>query len=187
MERTADLHHQIANALLPQTDPVFDDATTLDTAVDMLNPQPTAVQRLVGHFLFQRELLAAWFLGRHEDLHLGERKRQEAQILQEPAPRGQGIGCGIGNRLIMDAAAIGVAQKEDREEGIDEQDIFYRVVLFLAAITFRLCRRVLGADDAPFGPVMGKRGEAGAAAGAAATGADASSSRDFFAGVYCTV
>ena len=39
----------------------------------------------------------------------------------------------------------------------------------------RLVRRVLGADDAPFGPVMGKRGEAGAAAGMGATGVDSSS------------
>ena len=50
-------------------------------------------------------------------------------------------------------------------ERIDQQDIFDRVVLFLAAITRRLCSRVLGADDAPFGAVMGKRGDAGAAAG----------------------
>jgi hypothetical protein len=64
----------------------------------------------------------------------------------------------------MDATAVGVAEKEDREEGIDQQDIFDRVVLFLAAITFRLCRRVLGADDAPLGAVMGKRGDAGAVA-----------------------
>jgi hypothetical protein len=115
-------------------------------------------------------------LGRHEDLHLGERKREEAQILQEPASSGQGIGCGIGNRLLMDAAAVGVAQKEDREEGIDEQDIVDRVVLFLAALTVRLCRRVLGADDTPFRPVMGKRGEAGGAAGTATTSAGASAS-----------
>jgi hypothetical protein len=76
----------------------------------------------------------------------------------------------------MDAAAVGVAQKEDDEQGIHEQDIFYCVVLFLAAITFRLCRRVLGADDTPFRPVMGKRGEAGGAAGTATTGAGASAS-----------
>src|SRR5439155_10489731 len=81
-----------------------------------------------------------------------------------------------GNRLIVDAAAVGVAQKEDREEGIDEQDIFDRVVLFLAAITVRLFSRVLGVDDAPFRPVMGKRGDTGAAAGAAARGARSSSS-----------
>src|SRR5437016_14210531 len=76
----------------------------------------------------------------------------------------------------MDAAAVGRTQQEDREQGVDQQDIFHRVVFFLAAITFRLCRRVLGADDAPFCPVMGKRGEAGAAAEPATTGAGASSS-----------
>ena len=65
----------------------------------------------------------------------------------------------------MDTTAIGVAQKEDAEQGIDQQDIFDRMVLFLAAITLFLFSRVLGADDAPFRPVMGKRGEAGTAAG----------------------
>ena len=72
----------------------------------------------------------------------------------------------------MEVAAVGVAQKEDRQWGIDEQDIFDGVVLFLAAITFRLCSRVLGADNAPFRSVMGKRG----AAGVAATGAGSAAS-----------
>jgi hypothetical protein len=137
----------------------------------MLNPQPPLVQGLVHSLLLPRQLLAAGFLHRHEDLDLGQREGQKAQVLQEPASRGQGIGGGIGNRLIMDAAAVGVAQKEDREQGIDEQDIFDRVVLFLPAITVGLFNRVLGADDTPFGAVMGTRGEAGAAAGTVATGA----------------
>jgi hypothetical protein len=76
----------------------------------------------------------------------------------------------------MDTAAVGVAEEQDDEQGIDEQDIFYRVVLLLAAITLGLCRRGLGADDASFGAVMGKRGDTSAAAGMATTGADASSS-----------
>jgi hypothetical protein len=76
----------------------------------------------------------------------------------------------------MDTAAIRVAQKEDREEGIDQQDIFDGVVLFLATITLRLFRRVLGADDAPLGAVMGKRGDAGGAAGTAIPGSGSSSS-----------
>ena len=159
MQCTADFHHEIANALLPQADPVFDDATAFDTTVDMLNAQPAIVQGLVGQLLFQGQFLAAWFLGRHEDLDLGEPKCQEAQILQQPAPRGQGIRRRVRNGLIMGATAIGVAQKEDEEQGIDEQDIFHRVVFFLAAITRGLFSRVLGADDAPFGPVMGKRGD----------------------------
>ena len=114
------------------------------------------------------------FLGRHEDRHLREREGQETQILQQPAPRGQGIRRRIGNPFIMDPAAKGVTQKEDDEQGIDEQDIFDRMVLFLAAITLGLFRRVLGADDAPFGAVMSKRGDASAAAGPVATGAGSS-------------
>jgi hypothetical protein len=63
-----------------------------------------------------------------------ERKGQEAQILQQSAPRGQGIGRRVGNGLLMGTATISGAQKEDEEESIDEQDIFDRVVFFLAAI-----------------------------------------------------
>jgi len=76
----------------------------------------------------------------------------------------------------MDATAVGVAQKEDDKQGIDQQDIFDRVILFLATITFRLFSRVLGADDPPLGAVMGKRGETGAAAAPATTGTGSSTS-----------
>ena len=142
----------------------------------MLDPQSTLVQGLVRPLLLHRELLATGLLRRHEDLHLGQRERQEPQILQEPALCGQGIRRCVGNRLIMSAAAVGVAQKEDQEEGIDEQDIFDGVVLFLATLTPRLFSRVLGEDDAPFGPVMGKRGDAAVAAGLVMTGTSASAS-----------
>jgi hypothetical protein len=75
----------------------------------------------------------------------------------------------------MDPAAKGVTQKEDREQGMDQQDICDGMVFFLAALTRGLCRRGLGADDAPLRPVMGTRGETGATAGTATTGAGASS------------
>ena len=57
VQGTAEFHHQIADALLPQADPVFHDATALDTAVDMLDPQPPLVERLVGQLLLQGQLL----------------------------------------------------------------------------------------------------------------------------------
>src|SRR4051794_330473 len=38
MQGTADFHHDIPDALLPQADAVFDDTATLDAAVDMLDP-----------------------------------------------------------------------------------------------------------------------------------------------------
>ena len=61
MQGTTYFHHEITNALLPQPDPVFRDAATLDAAVDMLDPQPTVVQGLVGQLLFEGEFLATWF------------------------------------------------------------------------------------------------------------------------------
>ena len=132
----------------------------------MLDTEPPLVERLVGELLLPGQLLAAGFLGRHEDHHLRKRERQEPQILQQPTPSREGVGGGLRDAQIMDTAAVGVAQKEDDEQGIDEQDIFDGVVLFLAAITPRLFNRVLGADDASFRPVMGKRGESGVTVGA---------------------
>jgi hypothetical protein len=55
MQSTADFPSDITNALLPQADPVFDDATTLDTAVDILDPQSTIVEHLVGFALAHAE------------------------------------------------------------------------------------------------------------------------------------
>ena len=86
MQGTADFHHAITDALLPQADPVFDDATALDAAVDMLDPQSARVERLVGSLLRPWQVRARWFLRRHEDLHLRKGEGQEAEILQQPAP-----------------------------------------------------------------------------------------------------
>src|SRR5262249_16276425 len=174
MQGTTEFHHQIAGARLPQADPVFDDTATLDTAVDVLDPQPPLVERLVGPLLLQGQFLTAGLLRRHEDRHFRERERQQAPILQQPAAGRERGGSGFRNAQIMGAAARGVAQEEDEEQGIDQQDIFYRMVLFLAAITRLLFSRVLGADDASFRPVMGKRGASEMITGVVTTGAGSS-------------
>ena len=134
MEGTTQFHHEITHALLPQADPIFHNATTLHTAVDMLDAQPPLVEHLVGQVLLQGELRTAWLLHRHQDLHLGERERQEAQILQQPTPGRERVGGGLRNAQIMHTATVGVTEKEDREESIHEQDIFYGVVLCLPAL-----------------------------------------------------
>ncbi len=81
MQGTAEFHHEIADTLLPQAEPVLHNTAALDTAIDVLDAQPTRVERLVGPLLLPGQLLAAWLLSRHEDLHLRERKRQETEIL----------------------------------------------------------------------------------------------------------
>jgi len=86
----------------------------------MLDPPPPLVERLVGPLLLQGQLRTAWLLRRHENLDLRERERQEAQILQQPAPGRERVGGGLRDAQIMGTAAVGIAQKEDGKEGIDE-------------------------------------------------------------------
>jgi hypothetical protein len=165
MQRTADLHDQIADTGFPEAVGVVDDATTLDAAVDMLDAHTPAGDAPISGFLPPCEGPAPRLLRRHAHLDLVERECQEAQIVEQPAPRGQRVrGC-LGHPLIAGAAGIGVTQKENHDRGIDQQYVFYRVACFLATITARLLNRILGAPDAPFGPIVAKRGEVGAAAG----------------------
>ena len=119
VQGTTELHHEIADALLPQADPVLHDATPLDAAVDMLDPESPLVEHLVGQVLLQGELRTAGLLRRHEDLHLREREGQEGQILQQPTASRERVGRGLRNAQIMATAAVGVAQKEDDEQRID--------------------------------------------------------------------
>jgi len=120
VQGTAQFYHEITDALLPQPDPIFHNATALHTAGDMFDPEPALVQGLVRHVLRQRSLLATGLLGGHEHLHLRQRERQEAQILQQSASGRQGIRCRVRNALVMGAAAIGVAQEEDEKQGVDK-------------------------------------------------------------------
>src|SRR5215831_15780864 len=100
MQGTADVHHQSAETLLPQADPVFDHAIALHAAVDMLDPERAVVQGLIGHVLRQRQLLAVWLLGWHADLYLLWKMSRRGNVcsprrsrgLAVPAPRRSGSG-----------------------------------------------------------------------------------------------
>jgi hypothetical protein len=159
MPGTADFHDRLSDPRLPEAADVLDDAAALDEAVDRLNAHAPTSDALIRRLLGPRE-----------------RERQEAQILEQPAPCRQGIGGGIRHALIVGTARIGLTQEENREPGIDQEQVVDRVARFLAAITARLLSGILGALEAPFGPLVAERGEAGPAAGAGAraTGDDAS-------------
>jgi len=94
-------------------------------------------------------------------------KARKPQILEQPTARRQGVGGRIGNPLVMGAARLGLAQKENRERGGDQEHVFDRMAFFLGAITARLLNRSLGTLNAPFGAIVANRGEAGAGAGGA--------------------
>lgn len=119
--------------------------TTLDAAIHMLDPQPTAVQCVVGMSIAIS----------------GSVNAMKFRSLTTGSPQQRIRRC-VSNGVVMDATAVGVAEKEEDEQRIDSQDIFDRVVFVLTASTRGPFRTILRADDVLCRPVMGKRGEAGA-------------------------
>src|SRR3954469_2905261 len=91
----ADFHHDIPNALLPQA------ALTTRQRLTLLLTCSIRSRREWSAWL---ALCCArgswWFLGRHEDLHLGKGEGHEAEILQQPASGREGIR--FGKPLVMD-------------------------------------------------------------------------------------
>jgi hypothetical protein len=158
------LQHQIAEAPLPEVQAIWHATTGLDAPVDRHDPSPASVQGLGGQFLLQGACLATGLLHGHADRHLGKRAHQQAQLLPQPTPHRQGIRRRLSPPLVLEAASTRVTEHEDREGRMDQQDMFDRLVFFLAALTRGLGRRVVGADDPPLSAVMGTRGDAGAVA-----------------------
>jgi hypothetical protein len=103
---------------------------------------------------------ASWLAGRHDDLHLVERERLEAQILAQPTAHGSGRGGGICHPLLVSTPLRGLTQEENRAHGVDQPHMFDRGARFLAATTARLLSRILGTPDASFAPILCNRGEA---------------------------
>jgi len=124
----------------------------------MLDADATLGERTILRFLLRRELSAFGFLMRHFHLNALERKAHKAQVLKQAALRGQGIGRGVRDPLVMDLARMGGAQKHNRQSLVDQEQIFHAVASFLAAIEFFLCRCIRGAANRAFGPVVRKRG-----------------------------
>jgi hypothetical protein len=99
MQGTAEFHHDIADARLPQTDPVFDNATALDTAVDMLDPQPAVVQGLVGHFCSRVSSWPRGFLVGMPSSAWGRGKARQPGSCNSGLPAGKGYGVASAIRL----------------------------------------------------------------------------------------
>jgi hypothetical protein len=122
--------------------------------------------------LSARQRPAPRLLDRPDALHLVERARQEAQILEQAATRGSRVRRRLGAPLIMGAPRVGVTQQQDGAQGVDQQHSVHGMACVLAAITARLRRRILGTCHAPFGAIVANRGAIGSEGGAAAGRAD---------------
>jgi hypothetical protein len=168
MQRTADFPDLISGTYLPPAARVLDHATALDAAVDVLDADATACDAPIHGFLCVREGLAPRLLDGPAELDVVERACQKAAVLAPPAARGQGGGRGLRHPLVVDTARRGGTQTEDRERRVDQEHRLHRMACFLTTITAPLCKRVLGAREAPFGAIVANRGAVGARTGATA-------------------
>ena len=87
---TAQFHHEITDASLPQTDPVFDNAAALDTTVDMLDPQPPLVEYLVDPLLLQVSSAPRGFFVGIRISTCGSVNDRKPRSCNNPLPAGSG-------------------------------------------------------------------------------------------------
>src|SRR5215831_18392131 len=99
MPCTADFHDQIADPRLSPAADVVDEAAALDAAVDVVDAHTSAGDAPIRRLLRAREGSAPWLPRGHDELDLGQRERQEAAILEQPAACGPGIRGGVGHPL----------------------------------------------------------------------------------------
>ncbi len=170
MQGTTDFHHLITCSSPQEAADVFEDATALDTPIDLFDSHPTTCQGLIGRFLLSSQLSSPRFLGRHFDDHSLEAKTEKTKILQERTALWQRIGSGVGDAFLMHRARMRCTEKLDRQLFIHSQDIVHRVACFLAARMACLVIRIFGALDASFSAIMAKRGDRSWLRGSCSTG-----------------
>jgi hypothetical protein len=175
MQRTTDFHEHVANPSFPYPDGLFEHAAALDTAVDVFDTHAPPSKLSIPRFLGPRQLAPAGLLGGLEDVHAVQCEGLKAHILPQLTPRRQGIGRGIGDALVMDTARMRLTQEEKAHGPIDQQQVFPRVPLFLAALTRFLFSRIVGARDGSLGAIMTKRGATGGEAACTISAGGASS------------
>ena len=182
MQSTANFHHHIAYAVFPHPDGLLEHAAAFDTAIDMYDAHPTPSDRVVVGLLCGRQRFSSRLLCRLEDLHALQGAPLQAEVLEQLAPRWKRIRGRVGQTLVVDTAWSGRTQEHDAQRGLDEEQVFQPMPLFLAALTRFLFSRVCGARHGSLGAVMTKRGAAAGVAAwstadeAASTGRSASAS-----------
>src|SRR5262245_30733101 len=98
VQGATEFHHQLTGARLPQAAPVLHDTAALDPAVDLREPPPPLVARLVRPVWLPLQLLAAGFLGRHEAPPPGSvnARPPSAGTSRLPAAKGYGGASAMG-------------------------------------------------------------------------------------------
>ena len=82
MQGTTDFDDAIANPAFEEADGILNDATALDAAIHMLNPDPTAGKVFIGRLLIGCQGSATGLLLRCLGLYIHKFEAKKATILQ---------------------------------------------------------------------------------------------------------
>lgn len=92
MQCAADFHEQIAHAILPQADGVFDDPAACDAADHVFDHNPAPGNRLVCGFLRIRQRRPPWFAGRTGMDDLRQDRAHTSKVITNSLPSGKEHG-----------------------------------------------------------------------------------------------
>lgn len=162
MQPTTCLHDHIPNPILQEADGVLHDPVAFHTANRMFNPNSYGRNPTIHHFLGWSKLPSTWFLLGLEDCDPWQDESLEAFVLIQTAPEGQGIAGHLCHDDIRRSPFTGGTQEANVTCFINQQEVFERVSLLLAAVVFFLLFRIFRPLDRSLGPIVDKRGDGAA-------------------------
>src|ERR671933_58384 len=158
MQPTRNFHHRVTDTVLPVTNFILDDTTTLHTTDCVLNPHFLARNATILFFLFRPEFTATRFLGGLSHGYCCDGKSLKPHVLVEGTISRQTIGFIISNRFVMPFPSMRWAQVLNDARLSNQEDIFYRMAFLLATVIFLLFVGIYRSLDRTFGAVVVKKG-----------------------------
>jgi hypothetical protein len=159
MQSTTCFHDGVANTILQEADRVFHHAVPFYAANGVFDTDSDGRDRTIGRFFPWGEFTAPWFFLGLNNGNSIESKTLKPHILIGTTHVGQGIAGQICQALIMGFAFTGIAQEANVTGFVDDQQVFDRVALLLAAVMVLLLLWIFRAMDRPLGTIMPKRGD----------------------------
>ena len=158
MQATTCLHDGVANAVLQETDVVFDNPIAFHPTNRVFNADPDRRDRAIGRFLRRGEFSPRRCFLRLDNGDPVEDKALETHILVEATTLWQGIALQFSQVFIVCLPFIGGTQEADVTALIDHEEVLDRVAFLLAAVVVLLVLGIGGAVDRALSAIMPTRG-----------------------------
>ena len=161
MQSTTRLHDGITDPVLQEAYLVFHHPVAFYPTNRMFDTDSDGRDHVILRFLRWGEFTPTGLFLRLNDRDLLKHKALEAHILIEMTPTGEGIASQLREAFVMFLAFHGVTQEANVTGLIDDQQVFDRVTLLLAAVVVLLVLWIDGAMDRSLSAIMPKRGGIG--------------------------